>query len=104
MRRLIIFTLLTNAATLAVLFALRLISPTVAALKAIDLLFLTGVLLWLVSSVVRLSTKRMKKEWNRNTMELTDPQLVISTDSLATRFLIAGAVPLATAIVWGFFY
>lgn len=104
MRRLLSFTLLTNAAALAVLILLRLISPTLAALKPIDLMFLTGVFLWLVSSVVRLSTKRMKKEWNRNNMELTDPQLVISTDSLATRFLVAGALPLAGAIVWGFFY
>lgn len=104
MRRLLIFTLWTNALAAALIFLLRLISPYLASWKLIDLMFLTGIGFWLLSSVVRLSTKRFKKEWNRNDVELTDPQLVISTENLATRFLIAGLPALVGALIWGFFY
>ncbi|EAR07438.1 hypothetical protein [Reinekea blandensis] len=104
MQRLIVFTVLSNLLALMVVFLLRVLVASIAAMKPIDLMFLTGVAFWLVSSVIRLSTKRLKKEWNRNEMELTDPQLVISTESLSARFLIAGAFPLLGAVIWGFFY
>lgn len=104
MRQLVLFTLWTNALAIALIALTRLISPTIADWKLIDLMFLTGVFFWFLSTVVRLSNKRIKKEWNKTEMSLTDPQLVISSDSLATRLLIAGLPALLGSLIWGFFY
>lgn len=104
MRNLMFFTLWTNALAAAVWFIARLVSSYVASWLVIDLMFLTGVFFWFISTVVRLSSKRVKKEWNRNEVTLTDPQIVISSNNWATRFLVAGLPGILGAIIWGFFY
>jgi hypothetical protein len=104
MRHFLFFTLWTNALAAVLWILLRFLSDTIASWKVIDLFFLTGVTFWLISTIVRLSSKRVKKEWNRNEVTLTDPQLVISSNNMATRFLIAGIPGIAIAIIWGFFY
>ncbi len=98
------FTVISNAIATTVIFVLRLLSDYVASWMVIDLMFITGVLFWLISTLARLGSKRFKKEWQKNEVVLTDPQLVMHSNSIATRFLVAGIPGIAGAIIWGFFY
>ncbi|WP_196160222.1 hypothetical protein [Reinekea sp. G2M2-21] len=98
------YTLIYNLIAATVIIVLRLASPYVASFMWIDTLFLTGVFFWLISTIVRLSSKRFKKEWNRNEVIVTDPQIVLHSNSLAARFLAAGLPGILGAIIWGFFY
>ena len=104
MLNLIKFCVLANISAFALTCLAYFTIPPVGQMKVIDLLFIIGVLFWLISTVVRLFNKRVKKEWNKDQVTLSDPQLVISTDNLATRFLIAGMPGILGAIIWGFFY
>jgi hypothetical protein len=98
------FTLLTNALAALLLALAYWLIPAVNQIKIVDLMFLTGVLFWLISTVVRISSKRYKKEWKRHDVTLTDPQLVMQTNNLAFRFLIAGILPIAGSIIVGTIY
>lgn len=98
------FTILCNAVAAVLVFSLRLVSDYVASWLVIDLMFLTGVFFWFISTVVRIGSKRFKKEWQRDEVILTDPQLVLHSNNIATRFLVAGLPGILGAIIWGFFY
>ena len=104
MRDLIKFTIFCNLLAIVLIFLVRMISHNVATWKPIDLMFLTGVFFWLMSTLVRLGGQRFKQDWERNETIVTDPQLVLHSNSLAFRFLIAGVPGILGALVWGVFY
>lgn len=95
------FTLLSNLAAALLVALLVWLSDYVASLKLVDIMFLTGVCFWLVSTLIRLSSKRFKKEWNRDEVIVTDPQIVMHANSWALRFLIAGLPGIVSAIILG---
>lgn len=101
MRQILLFTLLANAIAAAVLLLSYWLIPPMSNVKPVDALFLTGLLFWCLSTVIRLSTKRVKKEWNRNEVIVTDPQVVMHASSWAFRFLIAGIPGIAVSILLG---
>ena len=104
MGSLIKFTVLSNAVAALLIIVTRQFSDYLASWAWIDLMFITGVLFWFTSTVVRLSSKRFKKEWNRSEVIVTDPQIVLHSNSIAARFLAAGLPGIVGAITWGFFY
>jgi hypothetical protein len=95
------FTVITNLIAAAVIATARLVSGYMASLLIVDLMFLTGVLFWLMSTVVRLSDKRFKKARASHEVTLTDPQIVLKSNNLATRFLVAGVPGILGAIIVG---
>lgn len=104
MRSMFFFVVAANAIAAVLVSILSLFVPFLQAMKVIDLMFFTGVIFWLISSVIRLGSQRVKKDWKRDEVIVTDPQIVLSTSNLAARFLIAGIPGIAGAIIWGFFY
>jgi hypothetical protein len=95
------FTLITNTIAAFVILAARLLSNDVADMLIVDLMFITGVLFWLMSTVVRLGDKRFKKAKTSHEVTLTDPQIVLKSNNLATRFLAAGVPGILGAIIVG---
>jgi hypothetical protein len=61
------------------------------------------VLFWLISTVIRLGDKRFKKAKASHEVTLTDPQIVLQSSNLATRFLVAGLPGILGAIIIGSF-
>ncbi|TCS38149.1 hypothetical protein [Reinekea marinisedimentorum] len=101
MRQIVTFTLIANAIAGALLALCYWLIPAMSSVKPVDALFLTGIFFWCVSTIMRLSTKRVKKEWNRNEVIITDPQLVMHASSWAFRFLIAGIPGIVASIALG---
>jgi len=101
MRSLFLFTLASNSLAFVVVALSYFLIPALQNFKPIDLMFLTGVLFWLVSTMIRLSNKQVKKEWHRNEVITADPEYVIRGKSLAFQFLIAGLPGIVGAVVWG---
>ncbi len=104
MLAILIFTALSNLCALIIVSLSYFVLPFMQSVKPIDAMFLVGIFFWAISTVVRLSAKRVKKEWNRNEVIVTDPQIVIRSSSWAFKLLIAGIPGILGSIVWGTFF
>jgi len=93
------FSLLANLAAAALLGLLYGAVPLIQQAEPIDLLFFTGLLFWLGSTLVRLSSRRFKKGLRADDVTLTDPQLVLQANSLALKLLLAGVPALLMAVL-----
>jgi len=93
------FSLLANLAAAGLLGLLYAWVPQIQQAEPIDLLFFTGLLFWLGSTLVRLSNRRFKKGLRADDVSLTDPQLVLQANSLALKLLLAGAPALLVAVL-----
>jgi len=98
------FTLAANLLVAIILMPAYLFIPFVGATKVIDITFLSGVFFWLISTVVRIGQKRFRKEWRSHEVIVTDPQIVLRSNSWALRFLVAGVPGISGAIIWGAFF
>ncbi|WP_320822584.1 hypothetical protein [Reinekea sp.] len=93
------FSLFANLAAAGLLALLYLGVPQIHQAEPIDLLFFTGLLFWLGSTLVRLSNRRFKKGLRADDIGLTDPQQVLQANSLALKLLLAGVPALLVAVL-----
>ena len=101
MKALLLFVLLANLFAGLLTTLCYFLIPIVHQQKIVDLLFIVGLIFWACSSLVRLGGRRYRANESTQDMVLNDQQHVLQLDHLATRLLIAGAVPLACAILVG---
>lgn len=98
------FVVLTNLAAAIVVTLAYFFIPVINNMKPVDLMFIVGVTFWVISTFVRIGNKRFKKEWQRNEVITTDPQIVLHANSIAAKFLAAGVPGIAGSIIWGTFF
>ena len=94
------FSFLANLVVLAILLFSYWFIPEIQGSRLIDLAFLAGCTMWFISSIIRFSNPRLKK--NNRVMEYGDPNEVLSSNTWAFTFFIAGIPTIAVSVIISF--